>query len=256
MKTPTHLYRYRSFNAHSLAEITSKELWFSRPRNFNDPFDCALGSSLISTVERNLECIQLLALNAAIEAARAGERGRGFGAVADQVRSHVSNTQDWLVAAKKKIEDLGVCSFSSLPDQLLMWAHYADSHKGFCIEYEIGLKPSQAEIARPVEYRSKRPSLSAHALAANEGDADFDPLWLIKSKHWGYEKEWRVMKRAGGAAYPSPWPISSIIFGARMAERDRQTIRSILNHDGDVAFRSSSLSNKYFRLDISDRLGL
>ena len=36
------LFRYRSFNAYSLAEIVAAKQWFAKPTQFNDPFDCAL----------------------------------------------------------------------------------------------------------------------------------------------------------------------------------------------------------------------
>ena len=31
-----------------------------------------------------------------------------------------------------------VCSFSAVNDSLLMWSHYGDNHRGFCIEYDLG----------------------------------------------------------------------------------------------------------------------
>ncbi len=45
-------------------------------------------------------------------------------------------------AALKGFKDIGgvfslSTSSSGLPDNELMWAHYANSHKGFCIEYDI-----------------------------------------------------------------------------------------------------------------------
>ena len=30
-----------------------------------------------------------------------------------------------------------ICSFSAVNDSILMWGHYAQDHKGFCVEYDL-----------------------------------------------------------------------------------------------------------------------
>ena len=47
------------------------------------------------------------------------------------------------IAAEKSFEERnkinlyerGVCCFSEKKDDILMWSHYADGHKGFCLEF-------------------------------------------------------------------------------------------------------------------------
>src|SRR5437667_7564824 len=37
-----HRYKYQAFTTQALANLTNRQIWFSKPSRFNDPFDCAL----------------------------------------------------------------------------------------------------------------------------------------------------------------------------------------------------------------------
>lgn len=97
-----------------------------------------------------------------------------------------------------------VCCFGSDNKSILLWSHYAEDHKGACIEYEV---PDDGTFSA-VEYRKKLPVFQlTKALSyffgndfANEkmrlDDAAFrfvlKPL-LTKSTDWKYEKEYRCI---------------------------------------------------------------
>ena len=57
----------------------------------------------------------LLALNAAIEAARAGEAGRGFAVVADEIRKLAEESNNYVGAIQKVVEDVSL-AFNNLSD--------------------------------------------------------------------------------------------------------------------------------------------
>lgn len=42
MEFPRILYKYQAVSTHSVGNLASREVWFSRPASFNDPFDCAV----------------------------------------------------------------------------------------------------------------------------------------------------------------------------------------------------------------------
>ena len=46
---------------------------------------------------------------------------------------------------KQFSDNVGICSLTKDPLNLLMWAHYAQHHKGFVVEFEIPLKAADAE---------------------------------------------------------------------------------------------------------------
>lgn len=68
----------------------------------------------------------------------------------------VESIKQGVLETKNKI--LVTC-FSKNPKSILMWAHYGDSHKGVCIEYE---RPDSADFV-DIKYSSERPKLkTAH----------------------------------------------------------------------------------------------
>ena len=92
----------------------------------------------------------------------------------------------------------GILSLSRSNDSLLMWAHYADAHRG----YVLGLDEAHPFFHKPdgrgkpvkprnVVYTSKRIVIEA-------GSPDFyEQLLCVKSLEWAYEQEVRAFTRFG-----------------------------------------------------------
>jgi len=87
-------------------------------------------------------------------------------------------------------------------DNLLMWAHYADQHRGVVLGFRPDIeRDSFLAIAKPVQYSDKRPAFYRRLdekITMNrpwtEGEmADFrNALIYSKSTHWNYEEELRI----------------------------------------------------------------
>lgn len=71
----------------------------------------------------------------------------------------------------------------------LMWAHYADSHKGMVLGFDV---PDHAFYE--VEYTDKRPKLSdfGHMTLDDITPEDIKRLTKMKAVGWGYEQEYRA----------------------------------------------------------------
>lgn len=109
-----------------------------------------------------------------------------------------------------------------------MWSHYANAHKGFCIEYDFGsLAPGdlRRRLCFPVFYRAKKTDATRYL--ADTGAQDFNNLFgqflcLLKHSSWAYEKEWRIVHAIGPdhANFEMPMPVPSAIIVGSEAKQD------------------------------------
>jgi hypothetical protein len=129
---------------------------------------------------------------------------------------------------KIQFEQRGVCCFSEKRDDLLMWSHYADGHRGFCLELDGSLDPFSQ--ARKVTYADKVPLVNPLGLLLDP--KKFSPLeamMLTKSIHWAYEHEWRLLHIEPNRPHTYPWKaLRGVYLGAAMPNEQREIIALIL----------------------------
>jgi len=77
-------------------------------------------------------------------------------------------------------------------------------------------------------------------------------MLFTKAKNWEYEKEWRLVYDEGDKEEPLPTAISSIIFGLRMPEEHKVTIRNILAGQSNIRYQQAREVEYQFRLEIAD----
>ena len=84
-------------------------------------------------------------------------------------------------------KDIEVFCLSQNNNNTLMWSHYADSHKGICIEYKIHSLPPSVGWGMvnyvPENYDYKRASKNNGLISAG---------FYTKHENWFYEKEIRL----------------------------------------------------------------
>lgn len=119
---------------------------------------------------------------------------------------------------------VGVLSFTEDYTSSLMWAHYADQHRGIVLEFDYD-KPLFQDSRRKLEkresrfgenylgdvyefpekvmYRREIPSFERYELVQAKGEYSFrkflHDLFFIKSNDWLYEKEWRSIVQLSDA---------------------------------------------------------
>lgn len=117
------------------------------------------------------------------------------------------------------------------PKSRLMWSHYADGHKGFCIEYDFEqLKKSCLPF--PIIYSQSRPQIpwkavidrSMETMTAATTDLIFG--LLTKDKDWEYENEWRILIPADNP-HELKVPITAVYLGANISPNDKKRIIKI-----------------------------
>ena len=129
---PRSLFKYQSPAGYSIQNLRDQFLWFSDPLLFNDPFDCAIGL-IESSIRKGFAVADTATCIRLIERMNPGP---------DFLNMLVQRPEGDIrtLAERCLIENLdvfckpGVCCFSEKVDDLLMWGHYADKHKGFCLE--------------------------------------------------------------------------------------------------------------------------
>ena len=146
-----------------------------------------------------------------------------------------------------------IASFSATVDNILMWAHYGAAYSGFCIEFDVGAPPFM--YAYKVVYQKQYPSL-LYPLPMNQDS--LRPL-LIKSPHWSYEEEYRLLLNP---EVPTPYPteeqyallpkesVSAIYLGAKISTENRELISDLVNRGPfSPKLLSAKLGESTFSLD-------
>lgn len=109
----------------------------------------------------------------------------------------------------KACDSVSVACFSEVWDNLLMYAHYTDSFKGFCLEYDFKKMIGPIPYFFPVLYQEKPSSIakmlylselidrSTHAITNRKINLlkidDLVSYFIHKSDIWSYEREWRFI---------------------------------------------------------------
>ncbi|AVA23039.1 MULTISPECIES: DUF2971 domain-containing protein [unclassified Rhizobium] len=168
--------------------------------------------------------------------------------------------------AAKLLEDLKILCLTVRPDNSLMWAHYADSHKGVILRFRsIPAFDSPYGAARPIEYVDQVPPLVSEIqladIFAGVGTLDragiLDRAVYTKSTEWAYEEEWRL--NSGGGRRPGelfedvPFgrnELDGLIFGLRTSADDRAELTALSSNYPNVELLVASRSENAFGLVI------
>ncbi len=139
-----------------------------------------------------------------------------------------------------------IACFATTPYSQLMWASYADSHKGFCVEYTV--QPNTKEYEKiyynlfPVIYCKMRSDITQYIAENRDQMPDEEYLWnlyfhgaLRKSIDWAYQNEWRLLLPYGikDKDYNVEFfPITKVYLGNKMSAESRKEIISICKDKG------------------------
>jgi hypothetical protein len=130
------LYKYRRIDSDSHTEeiFTNGVLRFSSPSDFNDPFGCRPKYDYSATEEQIKKYfMEIVAIFEPHLTTRQLKRSR----VREIMKEEHYKDPETLKTIERYFEDeiikVGVCCFSEKKDNILMWSHYADSHKVFVL---------------------------------------------------------------------------------------------------------------------------
>lgn len=243
MKFRRQLFKYIDADG-AKSMLSEATLQFSNSSDFNDPFDCH--PSLIDF--------------------SVGPNGRGGDYVMNNVRKRSEEEHNRLR------NNTWICSLSKINDSLLMWSHYANSHKGVCVElnmahacicigkqrygriiHNMGVEVQYKDIIERPKYFKREKDFVNYQIST-------------KSKDWEYEQEWRLyivdpvqcyVDKKKNKVYPKLTGecFEAIYLGAKISEKDKKEIirlaRKLNNH---IKIYQMSINADAFKLDVSDEI--
>jgi hypothetical protein len=257
---PIRIFKYRDTGPNTERIFKDRKLYFASPGSFNDPFDCSF--HVLVEGARNEAVTEAFAwslIKDRLPDLSPEDQVQG----AKQVRERLIATRGkefQQIVIDKLSEDtnkrVGICCFTEVNDDILMWAHYADCHRGICLEFASTDDPLNA--AQPVEYTSEYPALDLEAIVTKEELRAAAPWMLRKADHWSYEKEWRVLdfKTGPGAKLIPTFCLTGVILGCRIPPDEEARVQQwIADWPSEIKQYRARQSKSSFRLDIEQVKG-
>jgi hypothetical protein len=261
---PNPLFKY--FPPERIDVLEKQRIAFTPPIRFNDPFE-------LSPYIRDIKCKPWMkqhvrvslemwkAENPDVVRKFTRKERRQIEKHAVKVRTADMLAQGDSIAAslqdhlqRSLSEQVGFLCLSAVADNLLMWAHYCQSHEGFVLALNTtATEFSALGSVAPIHYSAERPQYDV-ALGPK------DEHYWTKSKQWDNEQEYRVLRMLktcvaqkgsdGVAVHLAALPracISSVYLGVRMSAENKARIRKLLSGSG-VPISEASLDRKRFAL--------
>lgn len=284
---PKSIFKYRAMDDqdYALKNLESDRVWVSSPTAYNDPYDSGLSisteilmSGLVKNAVRSIievnmgdlitPAIKTQIMNSENPALALQNLFMAKDELTEQQQVEYremlkTNIQALQRSAQEMLPEsykpsLKICSFSETPDSIVMWSHYGDQHRGFCIEYDIKELSEETPFIRmlfPIIYSEKFFDATPYYQAVTANKTGFNthfPLLaaLHKSPEWAYEREWRLVISASmvkndlGFAAPKA---KTVFLGHRMSEAHRAKVRAICESKG-IEVRVMAMKKDCFSL--------
>lgn len=213
---PRYLYKYCTFDI-ALKIVGNHSVHFSTYDLFNDPFDCAM---LVDPNCSKADWETYLRLQ--------GVDSAMVNSIVDDMMIHPEKGTEIIRDSIEKVKkNIGILCLSDRPNNLLLWAHYADQHHGVCLEFDVLADPTLFCIPKKVLYDDNFPTINYFR----------DPSAVVeslshKSKDWQVEGEYRVIRHdVTGLQKFNPKALTKVILGLKCDEPRGNIIRKLLTSD-------------------------
>ena len=194
IELPEILYKYRDWDSKYHRQLLEKQIaYFASPGSFNDPFDCKIPVRYDINSEQQLEDIYYRVIKA-VHKNESDKKIMDFskrwvhdGPISPD--SFKKNDQEYFNDLNRR---MGVFSVSERNNDILMWGHYSNSHKGFCVGFDSKelLKTEGVDFIGKVEYCPEFPVIIPNGSL----EFQFEKQIFSKWDKWDYEREFRLTK--------------------------------------------------------------
>lgn len=251
------LFKYMPFNLNMLKVLINNQLWFGKPDLQNDPNEFRFSIRLND---------ELTSYESAFQFTPPEQLLKDFYNVHPEDIDKIelqNNIQETVKAW------IGICSFSWVRDDILMWAHYANSNNGVCLVFNADLLIKDLSDNKNklfhdnISYSKYSPRMDMK-YDRNQNLLKFygksDPM-LTKLDLWKYEHEYRFYKTHSRnnnndkfRNQPfNPHCLEGVIFGEKMETKNIETLNNLiqntkkLNH---IKFWKAHKPNRVNRMQI------
>ena len=259
---PSRLYKYYKFSSNNKNNLEKSVIWLSYPEKFNDPYDCALTYSSLDLLNhffsKEPDDIDNLLKNYNLpddERTVMRERMVEFSRIS--IKKSTEEIDLALIDLTKKTTIISC--FSEKKDSIIMWSHYADNHKGFCVEYNFKSLPYSDWITLllyPVIYQDELLDVTEYMKKKNEYTNNLFSVRaaITKSKKWEHEKEWRMVMPFEFFKHEIEWPIprpTSIYAGAKIELKNKEFLMRYCEKT-KVPLFYSKMNRHMFKIDFEN----
>ncbi|MDP1727215.1 MAG: DUF2971 domain-containing protein [Bacteroidota bacterium] len=252
---PKTVYKYRDWrDDYHKRILTHNEVYLSSPEEFNDPFDCGIEiaydllqkderlrfeyfSTFVSRARKDLTPLQQSAEVEKLIAEKRYENNKWL--------EYVHNQS--LLELNKRF---GFFCVTPVPDNILMWSHYSNSHKGFCVGFDsVKLFSLINGRGGQVFYRDNYPLISPllHPIEQSMHQTN------SKAHFWNYEIEYRLMKhiKEGRILTLPPDVIRSVILGCSIPPQHKdEIVKTLKESQPNVMLYQASVKRRTYELDM------
>lgn len=258
----TELHRYFDYQR-GKEMLDRKQLWLSHIQCYNDPFEMLPATKHFDLLSKSIEEAQRelgqmrktsegQALLEKFEPPKVTNIWKKVGLIAakgvldpllsillagiytyDNYNFPDSKTEEWkrlLMYVQKYLPllmQVKGCCFSTTPDSVLMWTHYADWNNGLVVTFNTAKEFWKEEHFQPITYTNERIQLP------DENTDENKYVWDIltrKSTDWKYEKEWRLISfsmRNQNYLNIDPRVVTAIYLGLNVTNAQQKNILKI-----------------------------
>jgi|LQYC01.1.fsa_nt_gi hypothetical protein len=214
------LCKFRNINKFLIDTLVKGTIYCARPILLNDPFDCQVD------------------IRKAVDHAITSLSGKK-----KQNLIKLSKPNGLFDAIQKSIKNVGVCSFSLVLEDPLLWSHYANGHKGLCLTYEFPSQfffgPGGVIILRVAygenlltEWLMEKAPEKAKINAKKFSNELVEKILSIKGKGWEYEQEARIICSQERAIPIAKDYLKQVCFGMNADESDISLIKQLIDNAG------------------------
>ena len=264
-ETPEILYKYRDLD--SFDRITNLllkgELFFSSAKTFNDPFDTAITYDFSSVEKPIAEEWMNIATDRHMPTESREVKNHYIRNRLIEIRTpgYAERFKEGLI--ENQYNKFGVCSLASTKENILMWAHYASMHSGICVGLSVpNLEEFMDQMAKKrilidlmtIRYSETLPKVDFfRAMIEMDTPSDFYELVGVKSSHWSYEQEYRLVysEKTNIPVEFGPRAIAQLVFGCRIDPKNKEQILKLCRtHLSHIQLFQAQKNLNNFSLDL------